>query len=248
MNRESKQLVKHRNNIKLQHNNVDPTSGCSGCDLTKGLKREQVHELSAIVATHGIFERDERIYRSGDQFKSIFVVKKGSIKTEAVTYDGRAVVTGFYLPGDLFGIEGIGGSIHSCDALALESTMICELPFTRLERLCHEMAPLQHNLITLLGRKIGRDDHAIMMMHNMRAECRVSRFLTLLHQRLQAYLGKDIKEISLPMSKDDIAKYLGCTPETLSRILTRLSKEGIIRNKTKTIELLDIQSLYKKAS
>ena len=240
--------MKPQNNKITKLSLVNSDEICSGCELTKGLSKEQIQELSKIISTDGNFERDDRIYRTGDTFKSIFVVQRGSIKTEAVTYDGRAVVTGFYLPGDLFGIEGIGDSKRSCDAVALNSARVCELPFPQLEELCRNNSVLQHNLISLLGRKIGRDDHAIMMMHNMRAECRVSRFITIFHERLKSFHGEDIKVITLPMTKDDIAKYLGFTPEKLSRILTKLSNEGVIRNRSKTIEILDIQSLYRRAS
>lgn len=238
----------HRINKKRTLDLVSISQVCCDCELTRGLTQEQIRELSKISSTYGVYERDSRIYRTGDNFKSIYIVQRGSIKTEAVTYDGRAVVTGFYLPGDLFGVEGIGDPIRSCDAIALENTWVCEVPFTDLEKLCHDYPVLQHNLLELLGRKIGRDDHAVMMMHNMRAEYRVSRFLAVFHERMKHFYGKDIKEITLPMTKDDIAKYLGFTPETLSRILTKLSNEGVIRNRSKKIEILDIQTLYRRAS
>jgi len=243
-----RKLVTPQSNNITKLSLVNSEKICAGCELTKGLSKEQIQELSKITSTEGKFERDDRIYRTGDRFKSIFVVQRGSIKTEAVTYDGRAVVTGFYLPGDLFGIEGIGNKTRSCDAVALSNAWVCELPFLQLEGLCRSNPALQHNLISVLGRKIGRDDHAILMMHNMRAECRVSRFLTIFHERLKSFYGEEIKVITLPMTKDDIAKYLGFTPETLSRILTKLSNEGVIRNRSKTIEILDIQSLYRRAS
>jgi CRP/FNR family transcriptional regulator len=243
-----RKLVTQRNDNITKLSLVNSEKTCSGCELTKGLSKEQIRELSKITSITESFERDDRIYRTGDNFKSIFVVQRGSIKTEAVTYDGRAVVTGFYLPGDLFGIEGIGDATRSCDAVALSDAWVCELPFHQLEELCHNNSVLQHNLISLLGRKIGRDDHTILMMHNMRAECRVSRFITIFHERLKSFYGEETKVITLPMTKDDIAKYLGFTPETLSRILTKLSNEGVIRNRSKTIEILDIQSLYRRAS
>ena len=102
-------------------------------------------------------------------------------------------------------------------------------------------------MFSLLGRRIGQDDHTLFMMHNMTAESRLCRFLMIYHKRLMKFYGEEVAEIPLMMTKDDIARYLGICPETLSRVLNRLNKNGVIRNHSKSLELLDRDTLYQMA-
>jgi len=226
---------------------IDSTHNCCGCLLAEGMTDEQRQQLSTIVHAKRHYQRNEKIYRVTDKFRSVYLVQQGSIKTEATTFDGRPVVTGFYFPGEMFGFDGIGDQSYLCDAIALENTMICEVPFQKLSELCTSIEGMQHQLFTLMGQRIGYHDHTLIMMHNMPAESRLCRFLTLYHQRMQRYADNQDTVMVLPMTKDDIARYLGICPETLSRMLARLVNKGIIRKHTKRIEVLDIDSLYELA-
>jgi len=227
---------------------IDSTQNCRGCLLVEGLTDEQRQQLSMIVHAKKHYRRNDKIYHIADKFKSVYLVQQGSIKTEVATYDGRPVVTGFYFPGDIFGFDGIGDQGYLCDAVAMENTLICEVPFQKLTKLCMTVEGLQHKLFMLMGQQIGSHDHALFMMHNMPAESRLCRFLTLYHERMKKYVGDQGTLMLLPMNKDDIARYLGISPETLSRILSGLVDKGIVRRHSRRLELLDIDTLHELAS
>ncbi|MFC1601951.1 Crp/Fnr family transcriptional regulator [Pseudomonadota bacterium] len=226
---------------------IDSKHNCCGCLLAKGLTDEQCQQLSMVVHTKRRYQRGEKVYRVADAFKSVYLVQQGSIKTEATTYDGRAVVTGFYFPGDIFGLDGLEGEGYLCDAVAIEDALVCEVPFKSLTKLCSSVEGIQDRLFMLLGQRIGSHDHTLIMMHNMSAESRLCRFLTIYHERMKKYLVNQGAVMILPMNKDDIARYLGISPETLSRMLTRLVDKGVIRKHARKLELLDIDTLYEMA-
>jgi len=227
---------------------IDSKHDCCGCLLTEDLTPAQCQQLSMVARPQRHFQRNEKIYRVGERFKSVFLVQQGSIKTETSTYDGRPVVTGFYLPGEIFGLDGLGADEYCCDAVAMEDALVCEVPFKHLTKLCTSIEGLQHRLFMLMGQRIGCHDHTLLMMHNMSAEARLCRFLTIYHERIKRYAGDPDTVMSLPMNKDDIARYLGICPETLSRVLTKLINKGVIRKQARKLELLDIDELYALAS
>jgi CRP/FNR family transcriptional regulator len=227
---------------------IDSAHNCRGCLLAEGLTSKQRHHLSMIVHTKRHYERNEKIYHIAEKFKSLYLVQQGSIKTEAITYDGRPVVTGFYFPGEIFGFDGIGDQGYLCDAVAIEDALICEVPFQKLTELCASVEGIQHQLFMLMGQRIGSHDHSLIMMHNMPAESRLCRFLTIYHERMKRYAEHQDAVMLLPMNKDDIARYLGICPETLSRVLSGLVDKGVIRRCSRKLELLDIETLYELAS
>jgi len=227
---------------------IDSAHNCRGCLLAEGLTNTQRQQLSMIIHAKRHYQRNEKIYHIADKFKSVYLVQQGSIKTEATTYDGRPVVTGFYFPGDIFGFDGIGDQGYLCDAVAIENTLICEIPFHKLTALCTSVEGIQHQLFMLMGQRIGSHDHALIMMHNMSAESRLCKFLTIYYERMKRYTENQDAVMFLPMNKDDIARYLGICPETLSRELSKLVNKGVIRRHSRKLELLDIDTLYKLAS
>ncbi len=215
--------------------------------ITQGLDAEQLGAFDRLSRTRGPFRPGERIFRMGDSFHSIYAVQSGAVKTEAVSDDGRTQVTGFYLPGEQFGVEGIGQAAIPCDAIALKNTWVCEIAFKPLEELCGRSPLLQHHLFSVLGEKICNSEYQFMMGRNMRAERRVARFLKCLVLRIRSLEGSEVRQFHLPMSKEDIANYLGVAPETLSRTLRKLDEEGMIRNEAKGFELLDIEAVNRIA-
>jgi len=91
--------------------------------------------------------------------------------------DGREQVSGYHMLGDIIGLDGIGTERHGCQAVALEDTEICVLPFERLEDLARAVPQLQHNLHLFLSREISRDHNIMLLLGSMRAEERLAVFL-----------------------------------------------------------------------
>ncbi len=229
---------------------VDEELNCNICEshqkcLGSHLRDDQLEELRSIVHTHIPYKPGETIFKMEDTFKSIFAIRSGSVKVESALPDGINVVKGFFFPGELVGVEAIGDRQYCNDAIALELTHVCEIPFARLEQLCGSIPELQHEILVMMGHKLRSRSTEFISAHHLNAEKRVLLFIQDLSQNQHTQSTGESPTIRLPMSKTDIASYLGLRPESLSRALTKLQQNGTIRNHPKTIELLDMESIFR---
>ncbi len=223
---------------------VKSRTSCSKCNAEKlclvvGMDQKCVDSFNGIVRERGSFKPGEAIYRRGSSFKNLYVIQSGSAKTETETRDGRLHVTGFYLEGELMGMDSIGQKNHSSSAIALEECWVCEIPYSDLLDLCGSAPELQAKLFSRMGSRIHADEFEWNMVRNESADRRVLFFLHDLHQRQQLVSGEKSDHVFLMMSKQDIAGFLGLSPESLSRSLKRLEESGAIENHRKSIVLVD---------
>ena len=110
---------------------------CSNCSmreicLPKGLCNEDSRRVEQLVYARRRLRRGEALFRNGDEFGSIYAIRTGSFKTTALSDDGREQVTGFYMPGELLGMDGIGSGAYEANAVALEDSEVCVLPFANI--------------------------------------------------------------------------------------------------------------------
>jgi CRP/FNR family transcriptional regulator len=156
--------------------------------------------------------------------------------------DGREQVSGYHIMGDIMGFDGICSGRHGGQAIALEDTEVCEIPFDHLEELCQRLAPLQHNLHRLLSREVARDGNLLLVLGSMRADERVVAFLLDLSNRYRQR-GYSSTEFVLRMTRDEIGSYLGLTLETVSRVFSQLQEQGAIKVEKKTVQLVNLPAL-----
>ncbi len=182
------------------------------------------------------------IYRAGEPFDALYAVRAGFFKTTVLLEDGRDQVTGFYMGGELLGMDGIGTEKHTCDAVALEDSEVCIIPFRRLEELSREMHNLQHHFHKVMSREIVRDHGVMMLLGSMRAEERLAAFLVNLSQRFLAR-GYSPSEFYLRMTREEIGSYLGLKLETVSRVFSRFQDEGMLSVQQKHVRIIDIPRL-----
>ena len=135
--------------------------------------------------------RGETLFRSGDRFESVYAVRAGFFKTRVSSEDGRDQVTGFQMAGELLGLDGIGTERHTCDAVALEDSQVCVIPYSQLERLSREFTDLQRQFHRIMSREIVRDHGVMLLLGSMRAEERLAAFLLNLAQRLKAMMSRE---------------------------------------------------------
>lgn len=234
--------------IRLLH--VKPA--CENCRVRKmclpvSMDPAAVQRLGQVVRRRAPLKKGEYLYHAGDRFTSLYAIQVGSIKTYGITMEGSVQVTGFHLSGELVGMDAIDNQVHPCNAVALENTWVCELPFAQIEALAQEVPDLQHEMMRIMSRKIRTEGDMLMLVGKISAEVRLVRFLHNLHQRMRKRLG-DVDEIYLPMTREDIANYLGLTPETVSRVLTRLRTDGIIAINNRRIKFVDMGAVVRLAS
>lgn len=207
-------------------------ASCSDCNL-KGLCLPIAMDIKDIDKVDQIIQRSrpiqagEHLYRSGDVFKSVYAVRSGSIKTYLVDDEGVEQVTGFFLPGEVLGFDGVGTHCHGCNVVALETSSVCEIPFDRLEELTRSIPTLQHHFFQLMGKQIESDHQMMMTLSKKNAEGRIATLLLSLSRRF-GRRNLSPNAMRLPMSRMDIGNFLGLTIETVSRTFSRLHKEGVI--------------------
>jgi CRP/FNR family transcriptional regulator len=220
---------------------------CSSCNLRElclpvGLNRENLDRLDSLVATRRQVGRGDTLFRAGDEFQSLFAVRTGFFKTCVSSEDGRDQVTGFQMAGELLGLDGISTDNHTCDAVALEDSQVCVIPYDQLEGLSREFSELQHQFHKIMSREIVRDHGVMLLLGSMRAEERLAAFLLNLTQRLQAR-GFSASALILRMTREEIGSYLGLKLETVSRTFSKFQDDGILDVKQRQIRILDQDKL-----
>ncbi|HFC3933023.1 TPA: fumarate/nitrate reduction transcriptional regulator Fnr [Neisseria gonorrhoeae] len=225
---------------------------CSSCSLRElclpvGLLPNEFSQLDAVIRQSRRLKKGEYLFRAGGAFTSLFAIRSGFFKTTVASQDGRDQVTGFFMSGELIGMDGICSYVHSCDAVALENSEVCELPFTHIEELGQNIPSLRTHFFRMISREIVRDQGVMLLLGNMRAEERIAAFLLNLSQRLYSR-GFAANDFILRMSREEIGSYLGLKLETVSRTLSKCHQEGLISVEHKHIKILNLQVLKKMVS
>lgn len=223
--------------------------GCKTCNLSNlclpvGLCDGDVEKLDSIVQRYTPYHRGDLLYKQGDRFSGLYIVKSGSVKAFTEDSEGIEHVVGFFLPGEIIGLEAIHSGRHNCTVSVLETTAACEVPFEQLEHLTTEVPGLQHQLLRLLSKEVHNDCGMVALLGNNSAEQRVAAFLVSLSTRYHSR-GLSSYEFNLSMSRADIASYLGLAVETVSRTFSRFQERNMLRAERKNIRIDDIDALTK---
>ncbi|WP_157655081.1 helix-turn-helix domain-containing protein, partial [Burkholderia ubonensis] len=156
--------------------------------------------------------------------------------------DGDEQVTGFQIVGEPLGLDGVHAGRHNGDAIALEDSTVCIIPFGQLEQLCHELRPMQHHVYQMMSGEIVRESSLMLLLGTMTAEQRVAAFLLNLSKRFKAR-GYSSAEFVLRMTRDEIGDYLGLKLETVSRMLSKFQRMGMVTAQGKQIRIVDADGL-----
>ncbi len=190
--------------------------------------------------------RGETIFLREDPFRSVFAVKSGSFKTYIPKISGSDQVVGFHLLGELIGIEGLSTRRYPYTARALQDSSVCELRMESLPETGRDLETLQQGLISMLSSEVAFNHQLVASLIHQSADQRLASFLINLSERLRAG-GVNQDEFQIGMSRSDIGSYLGLASETVSRVLTRFQKDGLIQLRHKRLRLLDMEALAELA-
>jgi CRP/FNR family transcriptional regulator len=220
---------------------------CTNCNLREicmpaGLCIEDLEEVQGIVYARRRVKRGERLFTAGDEFTAIYAIRSGTFKTNVVDGEGREQVTGFFMGGELLGMDGIGAGRYNGTAHALEDSEICVMPYALVESMARDYPQLQRHLHAVLSREIVRDQGVMMLLGSMRAEARLAAFLSNLSKRL-VRRGYSASDFHLRMTRDEIGSYLGLKLETVSRLFSQFQRDGLIDVDQKHVRILDIAGL-----
>ncbi|MBU8975776.1 MULTISPECIES: helix-turn-helix domain-containing protein [unclassified Lysobacter] len=237
-------IVFPRTDASVLADDGDTFHFCSTCAfsqacLSEGMDKAALQDLHVLVEHIGPLHPGEHVFREGDGFGAIAAVRAGTVKTYMVDADGREQVLGFHLPGEVIGLNAIHDDRYPCNAVALDTVMLCRFSFPRIATLAARLPNLQRHLFRLMSRDIGV---ASLFAGDHSADQRMAAFLIGLSRRL-AQRGFSPRRFQLTMSRTDIANYLRQAPETVSRVLRRFERDGLVQIKHRDVEILDMPRL-----
>lgn len=220
---------------------------CARCDLRElclpaGLESSEVERLDRMVSDRDGLAAGDTLYHAGSPFRALYVIKSGSLKTQAVSEGGELQILGFHLPGEVLGFDALADNRHQASAVALEAASACRLPYADLERIIAELPGLQRQFMRLVSREMSDDHEHMAMMGRNQAIGRLALFLHSLSRR-QARLGRRDDVLTLSMSRADLANYLGLVLETVSRLFGRLQDMGLIEVRRREVKILNRKAL-----
>ncbi len=188
-----------------------------------------------------ISRKGEHVFREGEEADAFYVVRSGSVKSYLVTEDGEEQVLGFYLPGDVFGLDTTESQQRMSSAITLETTSLCRFPHAYLADKAQGS-----NLLRITAEQMQRDHNLVLMLARKDADGRIASFLDDLACRYWSR-GYSASAFLLSMSRQDIGCYLGLAVETVSRTLTRFQDCGVLQVNRREVEILDHDTLRKIA-
>lgn len=210
--------------------------------LPASISADELTSLDAIVRARRPLDRGMQLFSCGTRFQSLYVVRSGSFKTTLETNHGEQQVLGFHLPGEIIGFDALADDVHRCTAEAMERSSVCEVPFAQLDEFAASVPGLRRQLMRIASREVVKDHEHLMLMGRKQAQERLAIFLRSLSER-HRNLHRAPELLELPMSRHEIANYLGLVVETVSRLFTRFEELGVLKVNRKQIRIVDFAKL-----
>ena len=229
----------------------NPGINCQHCGFSQlclpyTLNDNELDKLDEIIQRKKPTHKGDYLFEAGKPLQALYAVRTGSFKTFTLTEQGEEQITGFHLPGDVIGFDAIGDQQHPSYAQALETAMVCEIPFNNLDNLLDHVPKLRQQLMRLMSQDIHGDQQMMLLLNRKTAEEKLAAFLTNLAQRFGSR-GFSRKEFRLTMTRGEIGNYLGLTVETISRLLGRFHKDELIHVDGKLITITNFEELSRVA-
>jgi len=221
---------------------------CSRCSLgelclPRCLNASEIQRFEQIVNRSHPLQGGEHLFRAGDEFRSVASVRAGCFKSYVIGRDGQEQVLGFFLPGEIIGLDAIHSGIHTANIVALNTSAVCSLTFDSVSSLAAHMPQLQKELFRIMSHRISDLE---VLSGDLTAEQRIALFLLSLSQRF-ARRGYSETEFTLPMSRRDIASFLRLATETVSRVLARFQKSGLLQVDRKQLRICNLEAMRQMA-
>ena len=220
---------------------------CASCSLSelclpRGMGQEALEKLDSVIKRSSPIQKGEVLFRTGDEFRGLYAVRSGLIKVYSSADNGEEQIIGFFLPGEILGLDAVETQVHACSAVALETSSYCTVPFSELSEVCKEIPELQNQLFRIMSRELSSENQMLLTLGKKNSEEKVATFLLTTSTRFHQ-LGYSANEFKLTMSRQEIGSYLGITFETVSRVFSRLQRNGIIKVNRKVIKIIDMVAL-----
>ncbi|MGE8656800.1 MAG: helix-turn-helix domain-containing protein [Achromobacter sp.] len=186
--------------------------------------------------------RGEAIFRAGDPLHNLYLLRAGSMKIRVTSTSGLEQITAFPVAGALLGLDAIETGVHTCDAIALEDSVTCALPYRELEAHCEQNAEAARQLHRLIAHDINQGQRLLLTLGRMTTDERIASFLIDTSEQMAAH-GYSPRHFVLKMTREDIANHLGMKIETVCRVFSRLQTAALLHVSKRHLEILDVDAL-----
>jgi CRP/FNR family transcriptional regulator, anaerobic regulatory protein len=204
-------------------------SVCNAID-DSGLDR-----LAATVTTHKV-DAQRPLVVEGERADALLNITEGTVKVYKLLADGRQQITGFLFAGDFVGLSSNESYVYSAEAITAVS--YCRFPRRQLERLLDDFPQMEHRLLRFASNELAAAQNQMLLLGRKTAREKLASFLLLLSRQAER-IGGMANPVQLPMTRRDIADYLGLTIETVSRTFTQLRTERMIEvRRTDEVDLI----------
>ncbi len=220
---------------------------CESCSLSelclpRGLSTKEMNILDDHIERPRNLSQNAQLYQPGDKFTGFYAVRSGGVKTYLTKKTGEQQILGFHLPGEVFGLDGMENGKQRCYATTLENTSYCILPYDQLDHLCETIPELRHQVCQLLGHEMNCDHSHLLLLGQQTAHERLATFLLNISSRFK-HRGFSPTSFMLPMSRHDIAGFLGIAVETVSRLFKSFQEKGIVIINRKQVDIINLDKL-----
>lgn len=198
--------------------------------------------LNQIVQRARPLRKGAYLFRAGEKADCVYALRTGSLKSYRVTPEGEEHVTGFFLPGEVVGLESLANGEHTQTALALDTALVCRIPLEQYEKLSERVPAMRRQLVKVMSRELHDVQERLADARHTGAPATLAGFLVNLSDRFSRR-GLLSERFTLPMSRGDIASYLGLTLETVSRLLARFQVQELIDVHARDVRILNPDAL-----
>lgn len=208
----------------------EATPFCRNCDVVRelafcaDLSPDEIKRLAS-VRCHTHLPGNYSVFREGDAADHLYSISTGAVKLYKLLSDGRRQIIGFLFSGDMFGL-GLDGT-YCYTAETLVPSQLCRFTHRRLDTMLGEFPRLERKMYSMTVKDLVSAQEQMLLLGRKTAKEKVATFLFKLSRRAMQQ-NLPASPLTLPMSRADIADYLGLTIETVSRTFTQLKREGII--------------------
>lgn len=210
--------------------------------IPSGMPTHEVAQLDELVKERIKLRKGESLYREGEKLDALYGLRLGSLKTQLEEASGQVQITGFFMPGEIVGLDGMLDGEHGSNAVAMEDSEVCVVRIKDIDDISRYVPSLQQQVRRVMSKEIARTYQVLLALGSMRSEARLAAFLVNLSDRLSA-LGYSSTDFIMRMSREEIGNYLGLTLETVSRLFSRFARDGLIRVSQREIRILDMRAL-----
>lgn len=223
---------------------------CSSCAMRRicvshDVDRNILSQLETLIHRAKKLRRGETVYFGGHTLHYLYAIRSGSVKTVIRNMNGDEQIVGVHGPGDAVGLDAMAAGEYVFDAIAIEDSSVCLIPYDMLKQLCRDVPVIQQRMAEILGEHVVRNALLKALCNLQPVEARVIAFL-MECSRHSARRGFSAHDFHLGMTRAEIGNYLCAAMETVSRVMSMTAHEGLIEVKRRHIHVPDLDKLERR--